>query len=177
MESSNWKNGIMGIVMRPCSMTDEDNDKVMHSSDYSVRANFLQEYNNHIAAMSIVAECAKIFVTNNWEKVTDWSKLNVIVEDGRGGKKHKPVEYFNYEPKPHRHKKGAIESINKIFERLEKEDAKKHNPVTSVTGVVLDPTDGDFSLTINGKEHWWISDDSVIVIANYIEEQLKEIKP
>ena len=39
--------------------------------------------------------------------------------------------------------------------------------------MVLDPSDGDFSLTINGKEHWWIQDEAVIIIANYIENQLK----
>jgi D-tyrosyl-tRNA(Tyr) deacylase len=39
--------------------------------------------------------------------------------------------------------------------------------------VVLDPTDGDFSVTINGNEHWWIQDEAVIIIADYIEKQLK----
>jgi hypothetical protein len=49
--------------------------------------------------------------------------------------------------------------------------------------VILDPTDGDFSVTINGdKNHWWIHDEEVIVIANYIEETIKneeneEVKP
>jgi hypothetical protein len=35
------------------------------------------------------------------------------------------------------------------------------------------PTDGDFSVTINGNEHWWIQDEAVIIIADYIEKQLK----
>jgi hypothetical protein len=46
--------------------------------------------------------------------------------------------------------------------------------IVSLTGVVLDPTDGDFSLTVNGKNHLWIDDESVIVIADYIEKSLKE---
>ena len=40
--------------------------------------------------------------------------------------------------------------------------------------MVLDPTDGDFSITINGKEHWWIQDEAVIIIADYIEKKLKK---
>lgn len=172
MGNLNWKNGICGIGMRPCSTTNEHNDTVMHSTDYSVKSNFLQEYNNHIAAMEIVAECAKIYILNNWEKVIDWSNLNVVVTDGRGGK-YKPVEYFNY-VKRERKKQGVKSSglMNDILASMDATDKKKHNPIVSLNDVVLDPTDGDFSLTINGKEHFWISDDSVIVIAAYVEQQL-----
>ena len=56
---------------------------------------------------------------------------------------------------------------------MERERKEKHNPVKSIDRVVLDPSDGDFSLTINGKEHWWIQDEAVIIIADYIENQLK----
>lgn len=154
--------------MRPCSTTDEDNSAVMHSTDYSVTSKFLQEYNNHIAAMEIVAECAKIYVLNNWEKVTDWSGLDVVIQDGRGGK---PVDYFHYVERD-RTKHKSSETFDAIFDRLDIADKKRHKPITSVTDVVLDPTDGDFSLTINGREHWWIQDDAVIIIAAYVEEQL-----
>jgi hypothetical protein len=40
---------------------------------------------------------------------------------------------------------------------------------------VLDPTDGDFSIVINETDdHWWIGDEEIIVIADYIETHLKE---
>jgi hypothetical protein len=45
-----------------------------------------------------------------------------------------------------------------------------HNPIVELNDVVLDPTDGDFSVTINGKEHWWIEDSAIIKIADYIEK-------
>lgn len=170
-ESLNWKNGIHGMIMRPCSLSNKENDKVVHSSDYSVKKNFLQEYQNHIAAMQIVAECAKVFILKNWKKVKDWSKLNVVIEDAS----ENPTEYFNYIPREKSKHKDS-KTFEKMFESLEKSDKKRHNPITSISDVVLDPTDGDFSLTINGKDHLWILDDSIIVIANYIEEQLNKQK-
>ena len=57
--------------------------------------------------------------------------------------------------------------------KFDKEKKRKQNPVVIINEVVLDPTDGDFSVTINGNEHWWIQDEAVIIIADYIEKQLK----
>jgi hypothetical protein len=175
-ESLNWFNGIHGMTMRPCSLSQKENDKVIHSSQYSVKENFLQEYQNHISAMQIVAECAKVFILKNWKKVKNWSELNVVIEDGRD-EKIKPTEYYNYIPNNNNRKHGdELGTIGRIVDMIEEKNAKKHNPVLSVSKVVLDPTDGDFSITINDNEHWWISDDSVIVIAAYVEEQLKKQK-
>jgi hypothetical protein len=39
---------------------------------------------------------------------------------------------------------------------------------------VLDPTDGDFSVTINDQELWMINEEAIIEIANWIEEQLNQ---
>lgn len=65
--------------------------------------------------------------------------------------------------------------MDDFLARMEEKDHEKHNPIVSVNEVVLDPTDGDFSITINGtNEHWWIGDEEVIIIADYIEQQLKE---
>ena len=62
-----------------------------------------------------------------------------------------------------------------MFARVDKRNKLRHNPVHTVDNIVLDPSDGDFSVTINGgQEHLWIQDEAVIVIANYIETQLKE---
>ena len=69
---------------------------------------------------------------------------------------------------------------NSIIDNLLEQDyvRKKslHNPIVTIDEVVLDPTDGDFSITVNGgKEHWWIGDEEVILIADYIEEKLKNL--
>jgi hypothetical protein len=145
------------------------------------------EYRKHMAGMSHVAECAKIYIYKNWEKVQDWSALEVIVIHGPSGE---ATEYYNHEhylslqedrkkKREERAKKRGLDKVSKnsiisdIFEEMERERKEKHNPVKSIDRVVLDPSDGDFSLTINEKEHWWIQDEAVIIIADYIENQLK----
>lgn len=159
--------------MRPSASTVEGHERIFQSSDYSVKTDFYKNYSNHIAAMQIVAGCAKHYILNNYKKIIDWSNLDVIIEDNSGN----PTEYFNYKERPKRKKvvgKGSSEYMSKTLERFFKEDKEKHNPITSLTDVVLDSTDGDFSLTINGKDHNWISDDSVIIIADYIEKELNK---
>lgn len=170
------KNNIHGIMMRPCSLTEEDNEQIMQSTQYSVKENFLTVYQNHMVAMEIVSECAKIYITKNWEKITDWTNLNVIIEDNTSTS----TEYYNYVKETRRRrpktkvKQHSSSTIDELFSRMDEEDKKRHNPIKTITDVVLDTTDGDFSLTINDKQHLWISDDSVIIIANFIEKTLNK---
>ena len=167
-ENKNDINGISGIILRPCFTNLKDNEDAMSSTEYSINSDFLKEYTKHISAMQIVSECAKIYIQKNWKKVKDWSKLSVIVEDNESS-----TEYYNYVATSR--KGGESEIINKMFYKMENFYVNRHNPVKKVSKVVLDPSDGDFSLTINGKTHLWISDDSVIVIAAYIEKQIKNL--
>lgn len=80
-------NKIYGIMMRPCSATQEANEKIMQGTDYSVTENFYKAYTNHKAAMQIVAECAKIYILKNYQQVKDWSDLEVVMEDNGYGRK------------------------------------------------------------------------------------------
>ena len=181
------RNKMYGMMLRPASTTDADNEAVMHSSDYSVSSNFSKEYCNHIAAMQIVAECAKIYVLNNWEKVKDWTDIEVVMEDANtlsshlnkangGNPLEDYVEYFKYTGKRLKRKinqnKNGHNFMDDFMNEMDEKDKARHNPATSVSGVVLDTSDGDFSLTINGRQHMWISDSTVIIIADYIENQL-----
>ena len=164
-------------------MTEEEFEKGYRNSIFWTDKDFFNEYRKHMAAMSHVAECAKIFILKNWEKVTDWSDLEVIITHGPTGES---TDYYNHEKhakrterRKERQKKTdksareLPESLRKIYLEMEEKDRARHNPIQSITNVVLDPTDGDFSLTVNGKEHWWIQDEAVIIIANYIENRLK----
>ncbi len=165
------KNPIYGLTFRPSAQTVEKHEEIFQSSDYSVKTDFYKNYSNHIAAMQIVAGCAKHYILNNYEKVIDWSDLNVIIEDNS----KQPTEYFKYKPRKRlRLVKDVSSVVEKTFNRLDEEDKLRHNPIITLTDVVLDSMDGDFSLTINSKDHNWISDDSVIIIAEYIEKQLKK---
>jgi hypothetical protein len=158
------------MMMYPCSMNEEEHEKTWKQSDFYTEKNFMEEYRKHMVAMQHTAECAKIYILKNWESVKDWKDLNVIIRDNSG----KNTEYFNYKERERTGK--ASKSWEEMLRRLEKRDKKKHNPITSLTGVVLDTTDGDFSLTINGKDHLWIDDESVIVIADFIEKTLSDGK-
>jgi hypothetical protein len=163
------ENMIFGMLMRPCSMTEEDNEAVMQSSDLSVKKDFMSAYRNHIAGMEIVGECAKIYILKNYEKVKDWTDLHVVIEDNS----KKPTEYYNWKemsPSTGRGSKIFDEIMRKGNERRK----KRHNPIVTLTDCVLDTTDGDFSLKINGRDHLWISDDSVVIIADFIEQELKK---
>jgi len=169
------KNNIYGLMFRPSSSNEEENDEIWHSSDYSTRTDFLKNYQNHMAAMEIVAGCAKVYITKNWEKITDWSELDVVIEDNT----RESTDYYHYVKSTRRRpirkvKEHTSPVLDKLFSRIDEDNKKRHNPIKTITDVVLDPSDGDFSLTINGKQHLWISDESVIIIADYIEEKLKK---
>jgi len=166
---------ITGQLFSPCFMTEQEFENGYKESTFYVDKDFLQAYRNHMVAMEHIASIAKSYVFNNWQKVTDWSNLDIEISDGaKGGA---ITEYFNADNKPGRdYSDPNIKKSKtwvKLMESIEEHNRERHNPIVSFDDVVLDPTDGDFSVTINGKEHWWISDDIVIAIADYIEKQLK----
>jgi hypothetical protein len=170
------------INFRRCFFSHEEFEAGMKQSVFYTNENFSDEYHKHMVAMSHIAECAKIFIFNNWEKVKDWSDLDVKITKADGT----VIHYYKYtEPKPKKvSKPSPLEKLGAVvkppskkhenwIKKLQEEFKANQNPVTSVSDVVLDSMDGDFSLTINGNEHWWLVDNEVIVIANYIENQLK----
>ena len=160
-------NDMYGMMMRPCTFDEAEYEKVWSSSDDSVTEHFFESYRRHTAAKQIVAGCAKLYILKNHEKVTDWSNMNVIIEDNTDD----VTDYYHFQKRRIRFKKKNV--LDEIDDRIDVENKLRHNPVSTVTNVVLDTSDGDFSLTINGTHHLWISNDSVIVIAAYIEKQLR----
>jgi len=153
---------IPGILMRPCSMTEEENEKVMRSSGYFTESDFYDKYRKNIVTNQLIAESAKIYIRKNYQAVTDWSGLDVLIRF-KGGSEH---YYKQRGPGPGDKEYSALSKM--LAERK-----KNEKPVVSFTDPVLDPTDGDFSVTINGKELWWIDDDAIVTIADYIEKKLK----
>ena len=156
----------------PCFMTEEEYEKGYKESIFYVNGEYRKEYIKHLSAMSHVANIAKSYILNNWKFVKDWSNMEVVITHGPTGEKE---YYYKYEDKYKSHKKQKG-TIGDLFKKFEKERKRDQNPVVSIDEVVLDPTDGDFSVGINGKEYWWIEDDTVIIIADFIENQLKKEK-
>ena len=157
---------IPGIIFRPCFMSEEAFEEGMRSTEFWTDKNFFNEYRKHIAALDIIADCAKVYITKMWKTVDDWSSLNVIIRDNSG----KPTEYFNYVPR-NKERKSNSKTWDDMMKRMDKADKKKHNPIVTFDEPVLDPTDGDFSIKLNGKYHLWIDNESIIIIAKYIEDK------
>ena len=174
------------MEFRPLSTTLEENKKKWQSSVFYTDKDFYEMSNKYLTAYAHVVECAKIYICENWEKVTDWSELNLIVSDNVT-----TTEYFNAYPKTVKEKPKELSENMKNFLKLVSTEKRsensnkrkkareewlkeKHNPIFSLSNVVLDPTDGDFSIKINGNDHLWIDDRSIIDISHYIEKTLKE---
>lgn len=133
-----------------------------------VEKDFFNEYNDCLDRMSRIAGCAKIYILRNWDKVKNWSDLNIEILDNT----NQVTIYYNYKPKDF-HKETT--KSGKLWRKMMLDFYKeRHNPIKSFTEPVMDHADGDFSITINGINHLWISDENVIEIANYIEKQLNE---
>ena len=159
---------IQGSIMSPCFMTEADFEEAYRNSTFYVESNYLDEYRKHLAALEHIANIAKSYIFNNWKRVSDWSSLNVIIIHGPSGV---ATEYYNYVPTDFT--KIHSETWRKLREEMDQREKEKHNPILEFNEVVLDPTDGDFSITVNGDQaHWWIQDEAVILIADYIEKQL-----
>jgi hypothetical protein len=146
-------------------MSEEEFEKGYKESVFYVDKDFKKEYESHIAAMGHIANIAKTYILNNWTKVKDWSNLEVVVVHGPTGE---ATYYYSYKERI-RKKDYSTD----IFLKFDKQKKRNQNPVKTIDEVILDPTDGDFSVTINGKEHWWIQDEAIIIIADYIEKQIK----
>jgi len=149
-------------------MTEEEFENGWKESIFYTDKEFLKEYERHQIAMSHISACAKSYILKNWKSVKSWAELDIKINDNSG----KPTKYYNHVPSD-RSRWGKSQSVQEMLIRMDEHRANDHNPIVSFTDVVLDPTDGDFSLTINGKDHLWIDDESVILIADYIEERLK----
>lgn len=174
-------------MLRRVFLEDGEYEKHWKSSIFWTEGDYMKEYLKYQEAMSHVAEFAKMYILENYEKVTDWSELDVKLRHGLDGTE---VEFYNHYKKPVPPKeptekmKKFMKLVSKDIPRSsiidkwqaehEKEMKAKHNPIVSFDQAVLDTSDGDFSVKINGQDFYWIGDWSIIQIADYIEQQLKE---
>lgn len=177
-----------GGFFSPCFMSEEEYEAAYKESIFYVDKGYMKEYLKHLSALPHIASIAKSYILNNWEKVTDWANLDVVIIHGPTGEW---TEYYNNEKiLPPVVEKEPTERMKRFLALVSKEEPKeapfltemrkkwrerdrlRHNPIRVIDKVILDPSDGDFSLSVNGKEHWWIQDEAVIIIADYIEKQL-----
>jgi hypothetical protein len=175
-------------MLRKVFLEEGEYKKHWQSSIFWVEGDYMKEYHKYQEAMHHIAEFAKMFIIENYEKVKDWSELDIKLRHGLDGT---VVEFYNHYKKPvppkeptekmkkfmslvSKDKPKRSDIIQKWLDESEEENKAKHNPIVTFDEAVLDTHDGDFSVKINGQDFYWISDWPIIQIADYIEEQLKE---
>lgn len=175
-------------MLRRVFLEEGDYKKHWQSSVFWVEGDYKNEYHKYQEAMHHIAEFAKMYILENYQKVKDWSELDLKITHQLDGTK---VEFYNHYKKPvppkepsERIKKFLTlvskeeprkrsDSYQKFLDEIEETNKKKHNPIVTFDQAVLDTSDGDFSVKINGQDFYWITDRPIIEIADYIEQQLK----
>lgn len=174
-------------MLRRVFLEEGDYKKHWQSSVFWVEGDYKKEYHKYQEAMHHIAEFAKMYIVENYEKVKDWSELDLKITHQLDGTK---VEFYNHykkpaQPKelsermkrfmelvsPEKPKRSKI--IQEVLDEIERKNVAKHNPIVTFDQAVLDTSDGDFSVKINGQDFYWITDRPIIEIADYIEQQLK----
>ena len=130
------------------------------------RGNFGEEYYRRMSEMNRVVEAAKIYIVDNYKKITDWTELHFALysqgkdrETLRFGMKN-AERLKRYPPKPRTESKDSkkrprAERIPRLEEMMKKLDEERIQ-VSTFDEAVYDWTDGDFSITINGVLYMWI---------------------
>lgn len=175
-------------MLRRVFLEEGEYKKHWQSSEFWVEGDYMKEYHKYQEAMHHIAEFAKMYILENYEKVKDWSELDLKITHQLDGTK---VEFYNHYKKPvppkepsERIKKFLTlvskeeprkrsDTYQKFLDDIEETNKKKHNPIVTFDQAVLDTSDGDFSVKINGQDFYWITDRPIIEIADYIEQQLK----
>jgi hypothetical protein len=175
-------------MMRRMFLEEGEYKKHWQSSIFWVESDYMKEYHKHQEAMHHIAEFAKMYILENYEKVKDWSELDIKLTHNLDGTR---VEFYNHYKKPVPPKEPSekmkkflslvsdekpkrSDIIQKMLDEAEEANKAKHNPIVTFDKAVLDTSDGDFSVVINGQNFYWINDYPIIEIADYIENELKK---
>ena len=135
------------------------------------KISFVEKANRQYTARVALVTEAKIYIVENCHKVKDWSKMFLEIKNGNNVDNPNKLKKFLYTPyDPDFHDKWHKYSVTLGNEASTYE--QKDDSVKTVTDPVYDDFDGDFSITINGLEWWWINYDAVISISVFIEKTL-----
>jgi hypothetical protein len=150
-------------MFTPCFFSLEDYHRGWADMQHSVKSGFRSHYEDHLAAVETVVSCAKSYIVKNADRVTDWSGLRIRLKLPNGEK----VYYYKHEPGP---MPTGDDPISEALREFEEHCRDHEQPVMEITNIILDPSDGDLSITVNGTEYIAISDRAVIDLAAYIEK-------
>jgi hypothetical protein len=174
------------IVPIDFSQDEENTLNLIRSREAYSREEFMKHQSRLRKEFGELVSGAKIYVLDNYKKVNDYSDLHMILVSGASGEKvhfgkkradrkkkvkddsqmSEKMKNFMKTVKP----APVSKRVQEIMDRIDNEIVT----IETFDSAVYDWTDGDFSVTINGKDYLWITGDSVIDIADYIETKLKE---
>ena len=177
------------------SLGEEEKLRRLRESKHYKAANFFDNYHEQLSIAGNIMETAKIYILDNYEKIEDWSELDVDIygytEDRkpirfglkRAERERRKALLPPPEPKPMSEKMQKFMKLvspvksrrsPRIEKRLQELDDET-TQVEKVHNVCYDWSDGDFSLDINDRHFMWLnSGNSGVIIsrADYIESKL-----
>lgn len=161
------------------SQDEENTLNSIRSKESYNSGSFYDNYNRIHSELGSLVAGAKIYILDNYKKVNDYSDLSMLLVSGASGERvHLGKKRADRAKKPEPTGKiGKFAKSAPVSETLQKmldEMDSKMVTVATFDEAVYDWTDGDFSVTMNGKLYLWITSESVIEIADYIEIKLKE---
>lgn len=121
----------------------------------------LEKYYDAVGEVTKIVDQAKRDIIKYQDKITDWSNLEILLNGHNGIEDNldkSSVSQTWYGPNDF-----TMASFKTEREKVE------------TIEFVLDESDYDFSVTINGKIWFWINSESVITIWDYIEKRINKI--
>ena len=118
-------------------------------------------YYSAVSEMRKIVAAAKIYILDNYQKIQDYSDLSLMMRCAN----HKGTIYIG---KKNKERKFPSEILANVMKEIE----EKTIQVDKFDLAVYDWSDGDFSVVFNGVSYNWIDSDSIISIANHIENEL-----
>lgn len=75
----------------------KDYENIWRTSKYFTGKHFIQLYNERCVSLDATVECAKIFISKNIDRVTNWRDVNLSIEktDGSIESYESPIRIFN----------------------------------------------------------------------------------
>jgi hypothetical protein len=139
-------------------------DSIRGSEKYR-EEKFQYAYDSAVSEMRKIVAAAKIYILDNYQKIQDYSDLSLMLRCAN----HKGTIYIG---KKNKERKFTSEILANVMKEIE----EKTIQVDKFDLAVYDWSDGDFSVVFNGVSYNWIDSESIISIADHIEEKLELIK-
>jgi hypothetical protein len=144
--------------------------RIRESKEYR-ESNFYENYYEYFTKMNREVEAAKVYIEDNFKKVSDWSSLQFKLYGYSNGERNSNA-VIHFGP-PVKFGQSSSARVQALLEKLNEETVQ----VQTLDEVAYDWTDGDFSIKVNGTWYQWIdhkNPEAVIQIAHYCKKEMNK---